>query len=56
MTANKRHGEISAPFLFDKEEEIDNGGSTTIKKTAKFGSGSNKIKVGTGSGEASISD
>ena len=56
MTANKRNGEINAPFPFDKEEEIDNGGNTTIKKMAKLGSGSVEIKVGTGSGEASISN
>lgn len=56
MTADKLRGEISAPFPFDKEEEIDNGGNTTIKKTAKLGTGSVKIKIGTGSGEASISN
>jgi len=56
MTANKRHGEISAPFPFDKEEEIDHGDQTTIRKTAKLGSGNVEIKIGTGTGEASISN
>ena len=56
MTANKRNGEIHAPFAFDKEEEIDNGGNTTIKKTAKLGDGSVEIRVGTGSGDARISE
>jgi hypothetical protein len=56
MTANKRNGKISAPFAFDKEEEIDHGGDTTIKKTARVGTSAVEIKVGTGSGEASIMD
>ncbi|GJM30359.1 MAG: hypothetical protein DHS20C17_29940 [Cyclobacteriaceae bacterium] len=54
MTANKHNGDIEAPFAFDKEEEINNGDHTTIKKTARLGTGSVKIKVGTGSGTASI--
>jgi len=55
MTANKRNGEIHAPFAFDKEEEIDNGsGHSTIKKTAVLGDGVVQIKVGTGSGDARI--
>lgn len=57
MTANKRNGEIHAPFAFDKEEEIDNGsGHSTIKKTAVLGDGVVQIKVGTGSGDARISN
>ncbi len=55
MTANKKNGEIHAPFPFDKEEEINNNGHTTIKKTAMLGDGSIEIRVGTGSGEARIS-
>jgi hypothetical protein len=55
MKANKRNGEIAAPFDFDKVEEIDNGNNTTIKKTAKIGSKNIDIKVATGSGTARIS-
>jgi glutaminase len=56
MTADKRQGEIHAPFPFDKEEEIDNGGSTTIKKTARLGNESVEIRIGTGSGNARINE
>ena len=56
MTANKKNGEIHAPFPFDKEEEIDNNGHTTLKKTAKLGDGSVDIRIGTGSGDAKISE
>lgn len=56
MTADKRYGEIHAPFPFDKEEEIDNGGNATIRKTAQLGNGSVEIRIGTGSGDARISD
>lgn len=59
MRANKKNGNISAPFSFDKEEEIDKDsgryGQTIIKKTAQIGSSDVKIKVGTGSGTAKIS-
>lgn len=54
MTANKRNGEIVAPFKFDKEEEIEDGNSTRIRKTAKLGNKDIQIKVGTGSGTAGI--
>jgi DUF4097 and DUF4098 domain-containing protein YvlB len=54
MTANKRGGEIIAPFKFDTEETIDDGNSERIQKTAKLGTKSIRIKVGTGSGTAEI--
>ena len=54
MTANKRNGKIEAPFAFDTTEEIDDGHNTRIKKTAKLGSGDVEVKIGTGSGTASI--
>lgn len=55
MSANERSGNIVAPFKFDKEETVDNGGSSkTIRKTAKLGSQNISIKVGTGSGTAEI--
>jgi hypothetical protein len=55
MTANERNGEIIAPFKFDKEETVDNGGNQkTIRKTAKLGNSEITIKVGTGSGTAEI--
>ena len=56
MTANKRNGSINAPFAFDKEEEIKMDGQTIMKKTAKLGNGSATIKIGTGSGDASVSN
>lgn len=56
MTANKRGGNIVAPFKFDKEETIeDNNSSARIQKTAKLGSKDIQIKIGTGSGTAEIS-
>ena len=57
MKANKRNGNIRAPFDFDKTEEEDNrGNQVVIKKTAQRGSSDIKIKIGTGSGTASISE
>jgi DUF4097 and DUF4098 domain-containing protein YvlB len=54
MKASKRDGSISAPFEFDRTEEIDNGGrnNVTIVKTAQIGKATNRITVSTGSGEA----
>jgi DUF4097 and DUF4098 domain-containing protein YvlB len=55
MTANKPSGDIVAPFKFDKEETIDDGGSQKrIQKTAKLGNSDIKIRIGTGSGTAEI--
>jgi hypothetical protein len=55
MSANKRGGNIVAPFPFDKEETIDEGNSNArIQKTAKLGNKTIAIKVGTGSGTAEI--
>lgn len=56
MRANKRNGRIVAPFKFDKEEEVDNGGrnNVTIKKTAQIGSKDVRISISTGSGTAEI--
>jgi hypothetical protein len=54
MEASKEHGKIVAPFEFDKTEEIGRGNKDdlTVRKTAIKGKGTNKIKVGTGSGDA----
>jgi len=55
MKASKREGNISAPFEFDKTEEVDNGGgrnNVTIVKTAQIGKATNRITIGTGSGDA----
>jgi DUF4097 and DUF4098 domain-containing protein YvlB len=54
MKASKEHGNISAPFEFDKTEELDNSGrnNVTIVKTAQRGKGTNRIMVATGSGDA----
>lgn len=56
MTANKKNGNIVAPFKFDKEETIDEGDryNERIQKTVKLGSKDIQIKVGTGSGTAEI--
>lgn len=55
MKANKRNGEIKAPFEFDKVEEIEQGrDQITIKKTAQRGNSDIKISIGTGSGQAVI--
>lgn len=57
MTANKRNGNIVAPFKFDKEETIgdnDRNDNERVQKTAKIGSKNIQIKVGTGSGTAEI--
>lgn len=55
MTANKRGGDIVAPFKFDKEETIEDGhNNSRIEKTAKIGSKDIRIRVGTGSGKAEI--
>ena len=55
MTANKKNGEISAPFKFDREEEVNEGNSTIIRKFASVGSGEKvDINIGTGSGKAQI--
>ena len=55
MTANKRGGNIVAPFKFDKEETLDDDRSQErIQKTAKLGNKNIVIKVSTGSGTAEI--
>lgn len=54
MKANKRNGEIIAPFEFDKVEEEDSGNQTKIKKTVKLGNKDIEINVSTGSGKAVI--
>ncbi len=54
MKANKRHGDISAPFDFDDVTEEKRGDQTIVTKTAKIGNSSTKINVSTGSGRATI--
>lgn len=55
MTANKNGGDIVAPFKFDSEETVDEGGNQKrIRKTAKLGDQNISIKIGTGSGTAEI--
>lgn len=54
MKANKKHGDISAPFEFDSVTEEERGDQTIVTKTAKIGSSNVKIKVATGSGRATI--
>lgn len=54
MRANKRRGEIQAPFEFDKTEEIEQGNQLIVKKTVQKGSSDVKVKIGTGSGTATI--
>ena len=54
MKASKNHGNIEAPFEFDKVEEVSEKGNNqvSIKKTAMKGNSSNHVKVSTGSGDA----
>jgi len=54
MKASKRWGNITAPFEFDKTEEVGQGDkdNITIVKTAQRGKGTNRISVSTGSGDA----
>ena len=54
MKANKKHGDISAPFEFDNVTEEEQGNQTIVKKTAKIGNSDVKIKISTGSGRATI--
>jgi hypothetical protein len=54
MKANKRHGDISAPFEFDEVIEEERGDQTIITKKVKIGNSNIKIKVSTGSGRATI--
>jgi archaellin len=54
MIANKRGGRIEAPFDFDHTGEIDDGHGTRIKKSAELGDNNAEVKIGTGSGTASI--
>lgn len=56
MSCSEKNGSISAPFDFDKTETVDNGGrnNKTLKKYAKVGEGTPKIKVSTGTGKASV--
>ncbi|QSE98961.1 DUF4097 family beta strand repeat-containing protein [Fulvivirga lutea] len=56
MKADKKKGRIDAPFSFDTEEEEDKSyGNVTLVKTKKFDNSGIEIKIGTGSGVASIS-
>ena len=53
MKASKKHGNIEAPFEFDKTEEIKHSGNdVTIQKTAIKGTGKPRISISTGSGDA----
>lgn len=54
MKANKRNGKISSPLHFDKEEEIEEGRNTIIKKTAVLSDADITIRIGTGSGTAKL--
>lgn len=55
MKTSKKWGSISAPFDFDKTEEVSYGNgkdNITIVKTAQRGKATNRITVSTGSGDA----
>lgn len=54
MKANKKNGDISAPFDFDSETEEKNGNQTILKKVAKIGNSDVQIKISTGSGSAEV--
>ncbi len=56
MMACKTKGSISAPFDFEKVEEIKEGGDQVVlKKTVVKGAAIPKVSVSTGSGQATIS-
>jgi hypothetical protein len=53
MKASKKHGNIEAPFEFDKTEELSHShNDVTIQKTAVKGTGKPRISISTGSGDA----
>ncbi len=56
MKVNKKNGRIKAPFQFDKEEEINDGGrrNVVLKKSAKIGEKDVRIAISSGSGTAEI--
>lgn len=55
MKAGKKHGEINAPFAFDKTEEISQWkDQVTVQKTAIRGTTTPHISISTGTGEATI--
>ncbi|MEJ2004692.1 MAG: DUF4097 family beta strand repeat-containing protein [Cyclobacteriaceae bacterium] len=55
MSASKSHGEIIAPYNFDRQEEEGEGRNIVIHKYVSVGSGDKvEIKIGTGSGKAVI--
>jgi DUF4097 and DUF4098 domain-containing protein YvlB len=55
MKASKKHGNINAPFAFDKTEEINQGeDNVTVRKTVVKGSATPHISVSTGSGDATL--
>ncbi len=57
MQCGEKSGKIRAPFSFDKEEVIEQGGrnNNMIRKTKSFGNSGTKIQVSTGSGTAKVS-
>ena len=58
LEADKRRGDIRAPFKFDKEYEEEGRGwrdrNVRMIKEAKIGSKDIRIKIGTGSGDVTI--
>ena len=56
MTASKKHGQIKAPFTFDKTEELNDNGNdnVNIRKTVQLGTSDVEIKISTGSGTAEV--
>lgn len=55
MKASKKHGEINAPFAFDKTEEISQWkDEVTVQKTVVKGSATPHISISTGSGDATL--
>jgi DUF4097 and DUF4098 domain-containing protein YvlB len=54
MRANRRHGEISAPFAFDKEFTEDGHYDAIMVKQASIGDKDIQITISTGSGTAKV--
>ncbi len=56
LEADKKKGEIDAPFTFDSTEEIEENNQVKIRKTVKLGNENIKVKISTGSGVAAVEE
>jgi hypothetical protein len=54
LKADSRSGKIRSSVKFDKEEELNEGDSKTIKKSVTFGKSTPKYYISTGTGSAEL--